>query len=106
MSVQVGAPDAFACDQDDCDRAFSTAQGLAKHRSAKHGIAGTSRDAQLRARRKAEVNPPQPRSKKAKQDEVLVVLDVLCPKGIPVTHLNLVNDWMSLTRKMLEVVRG
>lgn len=83
----------FPCDQADCDRVYRSPQALGRHKSTVHAIAGAGRT----SRRKKPA---------ASTDEIIVVLDVLCPKGVPARYIPLVNQWVESTREMLKVVRG
>lgn len=91
----MGEAGPFLCDHTDCGKTFVTKRGLSKHQNSVHGVVAPTT-------RKKSMTTKSPRT----DNEIITVLDVLCPKGIPVQQLPLVNNWIEQTRKMLNAVRG
>ncbi len=75
------APTEFQCGHPDCGRMFSSQRGLSRHARTHEAPAGAF-------------------------DEVLTVLDVLLPGGVPARHLPAAATWVTSTRAFLQEVRS
>lgn len=84
----------------DCAYDSPHPQAVGTHRRRVHGYVSD------RPKRAGQAPPKKKRATPKKQDEALIVLDVLCPKGVPVPHLDAVNAWVEQTRALLKLLRG